>query len=174
MLSCDRTAPLLARLADGDLGDDERAALAAHLDGCAQCRAEAGAQQAVVAVLRARPEAPVPMGLAARIAAEVTLEAGWLGVANWRGWSFRLAPVAAGLMLAAFLWGGRVAAPAAEPAGSLAPIVETWLMGEADGLPATSVFWQEDITADTLLATVLRSAPDDVLEIDSDTEDVPR
>jgi len=174
MLSCDRTAPLLARLADGDLGDDERAALAAHLDGCARCRAEADAQHAVAAVLGARPAAPVPAGLAARIAAEIALESGWFGVADWRGWSFRLAPVAAGLMLAALLWGGRTAAPAAEPSGSLTPIVETWLMGERDGLPATSVFWQQNVTAEALLTTVLRSAPDDVLEIDSDTEDVPR
>jgi len=131
------------------------------------------AQQAVVSVLGARPAAPVPAGLAARIAAEIALEAGWLGVADWRGWSFRLAPVAAGLILAAFLWGG-VTEPAAEAAGSLTPIVETWLMGEGDGLPATSVFWQQDVTADTLLSTVLRAAPDDVLEIDSDIQDVPK
>jgi len=174
MLTCDRAAPLLTRLADGDLGDDERAVLDAHLDGCAQCRAEMGAQQAVATVLRGRPAAAVPAGLTARIAAEIALEAGWFGVADWRGWSFRLAPLAAGLVLAAFLWGGRAAAPAAEPAGSLAPIVETWLMGERDGLPATSVFWQQDVTVDTLLTTVLRSAPDDVLEIDGDLEDVPK
>jgi len=173
MLSCDQTAPLLARLADGDLGEDERAAVAAHLDACARCRAEMEAQQAVATVLGARPAAPVPAGLAARIAAEIALESGWFGVADWRGWSFRLAPLAAGLVLAAFLWGGPTA-PAAESSESLTPIVETWLMGERDGLPATSVFWQQDVTADTLLATVLRSAPDDVLEIDSDTEDVPR
>jgi len=174
MLTCDGAAPLLARLADGTLAGGARAALDAHLAGCPRCRAELDGQLAVVAVLARRPAAPVPAGLAARIAAEVALEAGWLGVANWRGWSFRLAPVAAGLVLAALLWGGRTAAPAVDTTGSLTPIVETWMMGERDSLPATSVFWQQDITADTLLATVLRSAPDDVLEIDSDTEDVPR
>ena len=173
MLSHEQAAPLLARRADGGLDDDERAAVDAHLERCAPCQAEARAQQAVVAVLRGRLPAPVPAGLAARIAAEIALEAGWLGVADWRGWSFRLAPLAAGLVLAAFLWGGG-AAPATEPVASLAPIVDTWMMGDEDGLPATSVFWQQDVTADTLLSTVLRSAPDDVIESEGEAEDVPK
>jgi anti-sigma factor RsiW len=163
---CDR---LLARLADGSVDDTEQASLDAHLAGCARCRAEAEAQRAVFAVLSARRPMPPPPDLAARIAAEIAREFRWLGVADWRGWSFRLGPVAAGLLFAAFLWDGRTAS-APELTPSLTPIVEAWMTGDRDGLPATSVFWQSDVTADTLISTVLRSAPDDVLEAEAEDE----
>jgi hypothetical protein len=60
----------------GDLPADERAAIAAHLEGCAECRAEARSLEGVAAILPladpARIEAPVarpPADLGARIAA---------------------------------------------------------------------------------------------------------
>ena len=170
MLNDEQCDPLLARLADGSLDDAERASLDAHLAGCARCRAEAEAQRAVFAALSARPPATPPFDLAARIAAEIARESSWLGIADWRGWSFRLAPLAAGLVLAAFLWDGRTAS-APELTPSLTPIVEVWMMGDRDGLPATSVCWQSDVTAATLISTVLRSAPDDVLEVEVEAED---
>jgi hypothetical protein len=162
-LTCERAKPLLARLADDALDGAGRAALDGHLLRCAACRAEAEAQRAVLAVLRARPAAEAPPWLAARIFAEIAAESGLLGVADWRGWTFRLAPIAAGLLIAALVWGGL---PSTSPAGvSLSPIVETWVMGDrTDGLPATAVFWQSDVSADTLLMTVLRSGPDDTLD----------
>lgn len=170
MLTCEQATPLVARMADGALEDDDRAALDHHLAACATCRAALETQRAVATVLRARPQAAAPATLAARLAAEIAIESAWLGVADWRGWSVRLAPIAAALVLAAVLWGG---GRQAQPAASLAPIVETWMMGDrTDGLPATSVFWQADVSADTLLVTVLRSGPDDVLE--TGTQDVTR
>jgi len=171
MLTCEQATPLVARMADEALGVDDRAALDRHLSGCARCRAELEDQRAVTAVLRARPPAEAPASLAVRLAAEIALDSAWLGVADWRGWSFRLAPLAAALVLVAVLWGGGV--QQAEPAESLASIVETWMMGDrTDGLPATSVFWQADVNADTLLVTVLLSGPDDALA--TGTQDVTR
>jgi len=171
LLTCERAAPLLARLADGALDGAGRAALDRHLARCAACRAEAEAQGEVRAVLRARPEEAAPPWLAARIAAEIAAESGLLGVADWRGWTLRLAPIAAGLLLAAFLWGGRAStsATSTSTSASLSPIVESWAMGDrTDGLPATAVFWQSDVSADTLLMTVLSSGPDDTLETPQD------
>ena len=66
----------------GDLPADERAAIAAHLEGCAECRAEARSLEGVAAILPladpARIEAPVarpPADLGARIAATIEAEA---------------------------------------------------------------------------------------------------
>jgi len=167
LLTCERATPLLARLADGALGGAERAALHRHLARCAACRAAAEAQADVREVLAARPVEAAPPWLAARIAAEIAAEPGLLGVADWRGWTIRLAPLAAGLLIVAFIWGGRTTpAPAS---ASLSPIVETWVMGDrTDGLPATAVFWQSDVSADTLLMTVLSAGPDDTLETPQD------
>lgn len=67
----------------GDLPADERAAVAAHLEGCAECRAEARSLDGVAAILPladpARIEEPVarpPADLGARIAATIEAEAG--------------------------------------------------------------------------------------------------
>ncbi len=162
-LTCERAKPLLARLADGALDGAARVALEGHLAGCAACRVEREAQREVLTVLRARPAAEAPPWLAARISAEIAAESGLLGLADWRGWTLRLAPLAAGLLIAALVWGGL--SSTSSPGVSLSPIVETWVMGDrTDGLPATAVFWQSDVSADTLLMTVLRSGPDDTLE----------
>lgn len=66
----------------GDLPSEERAALAAHLEGCAECRAEARSLEGVAALLPladpARIEEPAarpPADLGARIAATIDAEA---------------------------------------------------------------------------------------------------
>lgn len=66
----------------GDLPADERAAISAHLEGCAECRAEARSLEGVAAILPladpARIEEPVarpPADLGARIAATIEAEA---------------------------------------------------------------------------------------------------
>jgi Putative zinc-finger len=66
----------------GDLPADERAAVAAHLEGCTECRAEARSLEGVAAILPladpARIEEPAPRppaDLGARIAATIEAEA---------------------------------------------------------------------------------------------------
>lgn len=122
------------------------------------------AQAAVVAVLRSRPASAVPAGFAERVAARLTAEGGWLGLADWRVWTFRLAPVAAALALVAVLAGSR----AAESTFSLTSVVETWAAGDrASGRPAASLFWQADVPGESLLVTILTSGPDEALETGS-------
>jgi hypothetical protein len=71
----------LGAYALGDLPDDERAALAAHLEGCEECRAELRSLEGVAALLSladpARIEQPTvrpPADLGARIEAQIAAE----------------------------------------------------------------------------------------------------
>lgn len=80
-MRADRWRESLGAYALGQLPAAERAALEAHLDGCAECRAEADSLLAVAALLPladpARVERPaprLPVGLGERIAAMVSGE----------------------------------------------------------------------------------------------------
>jgi len=166
MLDCERAGPLVARLADGALAPEARASLETHLATCPTCRDAVEAQRLVRVVLAGRPLVEPSPALSARIAADIAAEFSWLGVADWRRWTLRLAPLAAGLIIAALAWSQGTTATSATPGSpTLAPIVETWLMGDrTEGLPATAVFWEADVSPETLILTVLQSAPDDALE----------
>jgi hypothetical protein len=81
----------LGAYALGDLPDDERTAVAAHLEGCEECRAELGSLQGVAALLPladpARIEQPAarpPAELGARIEAQIAAEAAREGRAKRR------------------------------------------------------------------------------------------
>ncbi len=121
-------------------------------------------QAAVTAVLRSRPASTVPAGFAARVAVRLEAERGWIGLADWRMWTFRLAPLATALVVVAVLFGGS----ASESSFTLASVVETWAAGDrTDGRPATSLFWQADVPGESLLLTVLTSGPDEALDSSS-------
>lgn len=75
---CREWRPLLGAYALGDLGPEERAGLEAHLDGCGECRAEAGQLGAVAQLLPladpARFDQPAPQPspeLGKRVAAAI-------------------------------------------------------------------------------------------------------
>jgi hypothetical protein len=61
-------------------------------------------QSVVAAVLASRPEPHVSADFLARVNARIDETAGWLGLADFRVWTLRLAPAAAGLALVAILW----------------------------------------------------------------------
>ena len=163
MLSCRDVTRRLARLADDPVESDrEGEALAGHLRACAACREAAEAQVAVAEILRSRPPSAPPAGFAARVAARIDRERGLLGLADWRRWALRVAPVAAALVAAALWFGGNGRAGAEV---SLTTAVESWASGEeTPGRVATSIFWREDVSGDTMLGTVLTSGPDDPLD----------
>lgn len=148
MMTCDDARRLMARAAFGS----EPAALEAHLAQCDECRAAFDGQRAVAATLRARPPAAASPGFAARVRERIDADAagGMLGLANWRAWGGALAPVAAGLTLAAWLGVGL------EPANGTAGDAETFVAWThtADE-PRASVFLQPGTTSDVLLETVL-------------------
>jgi Putative zinc-finger len=118
----------LGAYALGDLPDDERAALAAHLEGCDDCRAELRSLEGVAALLPladpARIEQPAvrpPADLGARIEAQIAAEAATEGRTKRRrrfrlgvGGAVAVAAVAAVLAIVVLPIGGGESSPAQE------------------------------------------------------------
>ena len=148
MLSCSDAAPLIARLADGAGLEQESAhALDGHLSACAACRALLDEQRLVLSVLRSRPAENVSPAFASRLAARLDDEIGFFGIADWRAWTFRLAPAAAAAVFVAVLLSSQ---------GTAAPIsLEEWAVSNADTTSRATLLWDSDTTADSVLETML-------------------
>ncbi len=156
---CDDVGPLLLRRLEGWLEADEGQGLERHLEQCETCRETLEVQRRVAAVLSSRPLVEVPPGFTGRVMANLEPGPGWLDALNWRVWTFRLAPVAAALLVVAALGFGPT--EAAEPL-EFSDLVAEWVVEEdAEGLPAFSLLWQDDVTDDTLLEAVLTANPDE-------------
>ncbi len=158
-MHCDEAGPLLRRRLEGRLEADEGQRLERHLEQCETCRETLEVQRRVAAVLSSRPVAEVPLGFAGRVMANLEPVPGWLDALNWRVWTFRLAPVAAALLVVAALGFGPT--EAAEPM-EFSDLVAEWV-GEEDaaGVPAFSLLWQEEVTDDALLEAVLTADLDE-------------
>ncbi|MDP6582303.1 MAG: zf-HC2 domain-containing protein, partial [Vicinamibacterales bacterium] len=151
--------PLLLRRLEGRLEFGEGQRLERHLEQCESCRQSLEGQRFVASVLSARPVAEAPPDFSRRVMASLEPDTSWLDVLNWRVWTFRLAPVAVALMLVAALGFGTT--EAAEPL-EFSELVAEWVVeDEAEGLPAFSLLWQEEVTDDTLLEAVLTADPDE-------------
>ncbi|HJN46330.1 MAG: hypothetical protein CL477_16495 [Acidobacteria bacterium] len=158
-MQCDEAGPLLLRRLEGRLEFDEGQRLERHLGQCESCRQALEGQRFVASVLSARPVAEAPSGFPRRVMASLEPDTSWLDVLNWRVWTFRLAPVAVALMLVAALGFGTT--EAAEPL-EFSDLVAEWVVEDvAEGLPAFSLLWQEEVTDDTLLEAVLTADPDE-------------
>ena len=152
-MQCDDVEPLLLHRLEGRLDAADQDRVARHLAQCEGCRQELESQAAVAAILASRPLAEAPRGFAGRVMAELDPAPNWLDMLNWRVWTFRLAPVAAALVLVAALGFGPT--EAAEPL-EFTDLVADWVADEDGGaLPPASVFWQDEVGDDTLLEAVL-------------------
>lgn len=155
---------LLARAADrSPLSAAERRDLDLHLAGCESCRDALDAQRVVVRMLQARDAVAPPAGFSARVSARLDRArevGGMLDLANWRAWTVGLAPVAAALMLAAYLGLGTTSQSVQQATSSADAVTfETWASSSAETSPA-AVFLEPSASADQLLETVLTgSAP---------------
>jgi hypothetical protein len=76
MTSCRDFAALLSPFVDGDLAGDERAAVVAHLDGCAVCRGIVSDLERLRAAARLLGPVAPPDHLRRQVAARVRLDAG--------------------------------------------------------------------------------------------------
>jgi hypothetical protein len=147
-MQCHELTATLARLADDEqsLAADVRAQIRQHLDTCGACREALEAQRGVAAWLRTRPaDVPSPQ-FAARLSTRLDQVSGWFGIADWRAWTLRLAPVAAALALATYLGVGAAAQSTIT--------LDDWTMPATDGT-AAAVLLQSDVTADSVVETML-------------------
>ena len=104
----------------------------------------------VAALLRSMQPPEVRGDFVARVNARIDATAGWLGLADFRVWTIRLAPALAALLLVAVFW----QAPA-----SSASTASTSTDAAAQFSPASSTDWQQDVSGDALLDAAL--APED-------------
>jgi hypothetical protein len=150
-MDCLQVASLLARRADDADALDAtlRAAVDAHVAGCRACRVELEAQRDVAAWLRARPSDRLSPQFATRLAARLDDASGWFGLADWRAWTLRLAPVAAALALATYLGFG---------ASQTAVVSDDWSTATLDD-SNVSVLLESDVTADAVVETMLAGEP---------------
>jgi anti-sigma factor RsiW len=94
---------LLARAADDSLDAAGRIRLETHLTTCEGCRAALAAQRHAHEILRAWRPAPASADFARRVVAAARPAESWLDGWDYRRWTWRLSPVAAGLALTALL-----------------------------------------------------------------------
>jgi hypothetical protein len=106
-------------------------------------------QSLVRSVLASLPPPDVPADFVARVNARIDETAGWFGLADFRVWTLRLAPLAAGLALIAVLW---PAAAATTPAAS-SPAAPALSFS-----PTSATDWQQDVSGDALLDAALHPA----------------
>jgi anti-sigma factor RsiW len=151
-MNCQQVVSLLARRADDADGLDAavRAEVDAHVAGCRACQRDLGAQRDVAAWLRSRPADRLSSQFASRLGARLDEASGWFGIADWRVWTLRLAPVAAALALATYLGLGA--------SSQTAVTLDDWTAGTADE-SAVSVLLEPDVSADAVVETMLTGEP---------------
>jgi anti-sigma factor RsiW len=135
------------------LAPAEHQQLELHLASCPDCRLALEDQRQVARLLHARPAAEVSPTFTRRLAARLDGEPqGLLALANWRVWTVTLTPVAAALVLVAWLGGGTTQ----HDVSSTAESVGMWAAPTAPDDQA-GVFLQSS-SGDVLLEAVLTGA----------------
>jgi predicted anti-sigma-YlaC factor YlaD len=162
MLTCEAAETLIMTEVDGLLAGEEAAALSAHAESCSACRARRRASLEVARALSLRVDAPVPAGFAARVTARAFPgeSLGWIDAINWRRWTEWMLPVAAALLMVAFVAGHRAstvttgeAEATSSESTSAAADVWSW-SGEADASTALSAL-STSASSEDVLATML-------------------
>jgi anti-sigma factor RsiW len=161
MTTCEHVERLIARSGDGAsaLGDAERRELDVHLASCPACRVEVDHQQQVAAILRSREPVALPAGFLARLSDRIDREdAGWLGLANWRALTVGLAPIAAALVIFAYVGAGTASTATVTSApttqATTTVTFDNLVAANAGNTPA-AVFLQPSTGGDVLLESVL-------------------
>jgi len=122
MSGCRYIRSRLGRLLDGELPDQEAAAILAHLAECPACSRAAASLEAIDARLGEVPLPPVPTGILERTMAQARLEVlapragpGWAAI--WRSWPPAARLAASAAMAAACVLGLLAGSTAAQSSG---------------------------------------------------------
>jgi anti-sigma factor RsiW len=142
---CDDYVSLLVRAADDSLDADGRAWLDAHIERCEACRAALHTQQLVQSLVATAFEVDPPLGFATRVLSRIEPRERWLDRLDFRRWTWRVSPVAAGLLMAAWV----VAADSETTSGSGSADV----ISAADaGVQADAVRWSDAVDGTDLVS----------------------
>ena len=155
-MGCDEFSLLMMRGLESGLGREEERYLESHLAVCERCRGELEAQRSVAAVLWERPSVEVSAIFTEQVMTSLIPEPSWLELLNWRLWTLRMMPVAAGLILAAVF--GMGSTDVTEPT-EFTDLVNAWMVEEGtEVLPAFNLLLQREVPGDTLLEAVLTAS----------------
>ena len=146
-MTCNDFESWLAAKADGSIDADRAALVDAHLAECEGCRRALADQTRVHETLAATPMAKPSADFAARVNARIDELEGWLGLADFRAWTLRLAPVAAAAALIAILWQPSARQTPATPASG------------TTFSPSSIADWNRDVSPNALLEAALRRVP---------------
>jgi hypothetical protein len=116
-------------------------------------------QDLVASVLASMPPPDVSADFLSRVNARIGETAGWLGLADFRVWTLRLAPAAAALALVAILWPGTATTtPSFSSSSSSNSSNSSNTAAPARSFkPASATDWQQDISGDALLDAALQT-----------------
>lgn len=165
-MACAGFEALIARAADGSLEGAEAGRLETHMASCASCREALAWQVEARALLVARPPLRASASFRARVQQAVRAEADrpqpLADLLDFRRWTWRLAPVAAALGLAAALGVGLPIA--GDLTGSVTAGAEDELMSDsAAALPVSAALYSTNVTGSSLLSMMLVASVDDTL-----------
>jgi hypothetical protein len=113
-------------------------------------------QDLVASVLASMPPPDVSADFLSRVNARIDETAGWLGLADFRVWTLRLAPAAAALALIAILWPGTATTTPSFSSSSSSNSSNTAAPARSFK-PASATDWQQDISGDALLDAALQT-----------------
>jgi hypothetical protein len=113
-------------------------------------------QDLVASVLASMPPPDVSADFLSRVNARIGETAGWLGLADFRVWTLRLAPAAAALALVAILWPGTATTTPSFSSSSSSNSSNTAAPARSFK-PASATDWQQDISGDALLDAALQT-----------------
>jgi hypothetical protein len=148
-MTCDAAQRRISRAADGSVMDAD---FWRHLERCSVCSTILEDHATVSYLLTTCAPRPVPPGFSRRVRLRIALRTSLLEWTDWKSWTLRLAPLAAGLAVAAIVW----LWPAAPR--SLEAVMRNWtdVRGQT---PVTALFWH-DVPDDVLLQAVLDGRPE--------------
>ena len=155
-MGCDEFSLLVMDRLEAGLGREEERYLESHLAVCESCRAALEVQRSVAALLWERPSVEVSAIFTEQVMTSLVPEPSWLELLNWRLWTLRMMPVAAGLILAAVFG---VGSTNATESNEFTDLVTAWMVEEGtEDFLAFSLLLQREVPDDTLLEAVLTSS----------------
>ena len=153
---CEDRIALLVRAADDSLDASDRAQLDRHLAACPACSRALETQRGGRALLARAFDAEAPLGFSTRVLAHLESSDRWIDRLDFRRWTWRVGPVTAALLLAAWMVTGDTTSAA-----------EAVVNATDAGVAADAVLWSDvmndaDLVSITWEATVAGSDDADV------------
>lgn len=152
--ACPDYVPLLVRAGDSTIAPADLDRLERHMQSCAGCRAAMATQRLMHRALAKRERVDARAGFAARVINAIDAEArvSWWDRLDFRQWTWRVAPLTAGLAILAYAYGtGGASSPAA---------TATDLADSTTSTAVSAALWTEDTAPEDVMSLMLFADPD--------------